>query len=120
MSFSKVLRGIQSGNDGNLDTAKSLYMKILCIRARPLTFFVRQGKAPSEIPENLAGSLGHVTALRGILCVKLLCRKQGKFIFCNEKCFKMAIVEAGGKPGRGVGQQITKMSTSLKVMDFYN
>ena len=40
----------------DLDTARSLYMKILCVRTRPLTFFVRQGKAPPEIIENLAGS----------------------------------------------------------------
>ena len=56
MSFSKVLHGIQSGNDGDLDTAKSLYRNISCVRARHLTFFVRQGKAPREILENLAGS----------------------------------------------------------------
>ena len=56
MSFCKVLHGIQSGNDGDIDTARSLYMKILCTRARPLTFFVRQGKAPSEMLQNLAGS----------------------------------------------------------------
>ena len=67
--FSKVLHGIQSGNAGDLDTARSLYMKNFCIRARPLTFFVRQGKAPREILENVAGSLGHMTALLETLCV---------------------------------------------------
>ena len=56
MSFCKVLHGIESGNDGDLDTARSLYMKISCVRARPLTFFMRQGKAPPEILENVAGS----------------------------------------------------------------
>ena len=56
MSFCKVLHGIQSGNDGDHDTARSLYMKISYVRARPLSFFMRQGKAPPEILENLAGS----------------------------------------------------------------
>ena len=49
-------------------------------------FFVRQGKALEEILENLAVSLGHVTALLGTLCVELLYllyRKEGKFIFFN-------------------------------------
>ena len=68
MSFCKLLHGIGSGNDGDLDTARSLYMKILCVRERPL-FFVRQGKAPEEIPQNVAGSLGHVTTLLGTLCI---------------------------------------------------
>ena len=72
MSFCKVLHGIQSGNDGDLDTARSLYTKILCIRERPLSF---QGKAPEESLQNLAGSLGHVTTSLGTLCVELLCRK---------------------------------------------
>ena len=70
MYFSKVLHGIESGNAGDLDTARCLYIKILCVRARPLSFFVRQGKAPEEIIENVAGSLGHVTALLGRLCVE--------------------------------------------------
>ena len=56
MSLSKVLHGIQSGNNGDLDTARSLYMKNSCVRARPLTFFVRQGKVPPDNLENLAGS----------------------------------------------------------------
>ena len=60
-------------------------MKILCIRERPLSFFMRQGKAPEEILQNVAGSAGHVTALLGTLCVGFLCGKQGKFIFINEK-----------------------------------
>ena len=46
MSFGKLLHGIQSGNDGDLDTARSLYIKILCIRAKPLSFLVCQGMAP--------------------------------------------------------------------------
>ena len=74
-SFCKVLHGIESGNDGDLDTARSLYMGISCVRARPLSFFVRQGKAPPEILQNVAGSLGHVPTLLGTLCVELLCRK---------------------------------------------
>ena len=106
MSFCKLLHGIESGNDGDLDTARSLYMKISCVRARPLSFFVRQGKAPSEILQNVAGSLGHVTASLGTLCVELQCRKQGKSIFLNEKSFQMANVGTGGKPCRGVGQEI--------------
>ena len=61
ISFSKVLHKIQSGNDGDLDTARSLYMKISCVRARPLSFFVRQGKAPPDIPENVAGSRDYFT-----------------------------------------------------------
>ena len=48
-SFCKVLPGIQSENDGDLDTARSLYMIISCVRERPLFFSVRQGKAPEEI-----------------------------------------------------------------------
>ena len=68
-SFCKVLHGIESGNDGDLHTARSLYMKISCMRERPLPFFVPQGKAPEEILQNVAGSLGHVTALLGTLCV---------------------------------------------------
>ena len=63
VSFCTVLHGIENGNDGDLHAARSLYMKILCIRARPLTFFVRQGKALEEILENLSGSLGHVTTV---------------------------------------------------------
>ena len=106
MSFCRVLHGIKSGSDGDLDTARSLYIKILCVRERPLSFFVRQGKAPEEILQNVAGSLGHVTTSLGTLCVELLCRKQGKFIFLNEKSFQMANVGAGGKPCRGVGQEI--------------
>ena len=50
MSFCKLLHGIESGNAGDLDTARSLYMKISCVRARPRTFFVRLGKAPPDIP----------------------------------------------------------------------
>ena len=50
------MHGIQSENDGDLGTARSLYMKISCLRARPLSFFVRQGKAPQEILQNLAGA----------------------------------------------------------------
>ena len=75
MSFSTVLHGIQSGNAGDFDRARSLCMEISCVRARPLSFFVRQGKAPGEILENVAGSLGHVTALLGTLCVEFLCWK---------------------------------------------
>ena len=56
MFFPKVLHGIKSGNDGDLDTARSLCMNISCVRARPLTFFVHQGKAPPNILENVAGS----------------------------------------------------------------
>ena len=70
MSFCKVLHGIQSGNAGDLDTARCLCMEISCVRSRPLSFFVRQGKALEEILENLAVSLGHVTALLGTLCVE--------------------------------------------------
>ena len=95
MYFCKVLHGIESGNAGDLDTARSLYVKISCVRARPLSFFVCQGKAPEEILQNVAGSLGHVTASLGTLCVELLCRKQGQFIFLNEKSFQMANVGAG-------------------------
>ena len=62
MSFCKVLHGIESGNDAKLDTVMSLNMKILCIMERPLSFFVRQGKAPEEILQNVAGSQGHLTA----------------------------------------------------------
>ena len=57
MSCCKVLHGIQSGNDGDLDTANYLYMKILCVRARPLTFFVRQGKTPHFLCASGQGSL---------------------------------------------------------------
>ena len=57
----------------------------------------------------MAGSLGHVTALLGTLCVDFICRKQGKFIFFIEKSFKMVIVGAGGKHCRGVGQQSEEM-----------
>ena len=49
MSFCKVLHGIESGNDGDLDTA--MYENS-----------VRQGKAPPEILHIGAGSLGYVTA----------------------------------------------------------
>ena len=98
MSFCKLLHGIESGNDGDLDTARSLYMKILCVRARPLSFFVRQGKAPEEILQSLAGSLGHVTASLGTMCVGFLCRKHCKLILVNEKSLEMANVGAGGKP----------------------
>ena len=69
-------------------------------------FFVRQGKAPEEILQNVAGSLGHVTTSLGTLYVELLCRRQGKFIFLNEKSLEMANVGAGGKSCRGVGQEI--------------
>ena len=56
MSFSKILHGIQSGNDGDLDTARP-YISKFCVSGQdPLFFFVRQGKAPREILENLAGS----------------------------------------------------------------
>ena len=72
-------------------------------------FFLRQGKAPEEILENVPGSLGHMTALLGTLCVGLLCRKQAKFICLNEKSFKIAIVGAGVKPCRGIGQQIEEI-----------
>ena len=81
MSFSKVLHGVQSGNDGDFDSARTLYTKISCVNARPLSFFVPQGKAPPEILQNVAGSLGHVAASLGTLCVELLCRKQGQLIF---------------------------------------
>ena len=54
----------------------------------------------------MAGSLGHVTASLGTMCVGFLCRKQGKFIPVNEKSLEMANVGAGGKPCRGVGQEI--------------
>ena len=70
------------------------------------SFFLRQGKAPEEILHILAGSLGHVTASLGTLCVEFLCRRQGKFIFVNEKSFPMANVGAGGKSCGGVGQEI--------------
>ena len=105
MSFSEVLHAIQSGNDGDLDTAWSLYMEILCVRARPLTFFMRQGKAPQDILENVSGSHDCFT---GDTCVELLCKKQAKFIICNEKSFKIAMFGAGGKPGRWVRQEIEK------------
>ena len=65
MSSCEVFYGIENGNDGDLDTARSLYFKILCVRERPLSFFVRQGKAP-EILQNVAGSLGHVTTVCGV------------------------------------------------------
>ena len=61
MYFSKVLHGVESGNAGDLDTARSLYIKILCVRARSLSFFVRQGKVPGEIPDNLAESRDCIT-----------------------------------------------------------
>ena len=83
-----------------------LYTKISCVRERPLSFFMCQGKAPPEILQNVAGSLGHATALLGTLCVELLCMKQGKFIFLNENSFAKANVGAGGKPCRGVGQEM--------------
>ena len=97
MSFCKLLHGIESGNAGDLDTARSLYEN-----------FVHQGKAPEEILQDLAGSLGHVTTSLGTLCVELcgINRKQGKFIFLNEKSLEMANVGAGGKPCRGVGQEM--------------
>ena len=98
--------GLKVAIDGDLHTNRSLYMKILCVRERPLSFFMRQGKAPEEMLQSVAGSLGRVTALLGTLCVELLCRKQGKFIFLHEKSFQMANVGAGGKPCRGVGQGI--------------
>ena len=75
MSFSKVLHGIQIGNDGDLDKARSLYMKILCVRARRLTFFVHQGKAPQEFPENLAGSNDCFT---GDTACRFLTKKTGQ------------------------------------------
>ena len=61
--------------------------------------FVRQGKAPEDVPQN--GSLGHVTTSLGTLCMELLCRKQGKFIFLNEKSLEMANVGAGGSHVEG-------------------
>ena len=57
MSFSKILHGIQSGNVGDLDTARSLYMNFMC-----------QGKTPPEILKNLAGLHDCV----GTLCVDFL------------------------------------------------
>ena len=42
------------------------YLNFVC-QGKTLLFFVRQGKAPREILENLAGSLSHVTALLGTL-----------------------------------------------------
>ena len=51
-----------------------------------------QGKVPEDIPQNVAGSLGHVTTSLGTLCVELLCREQGQFIFLNEISFEMAYV----------------------------
>ena len=56
MSLSTILHGIQSGNDDDLDTARSLYIQISCVTARPLSFFACQGKAPRKILEILAGS----------------------------------------------------------------
>ena len=86
MSFSKILHGIQSGNAGDLDTTRSLCMEISCIGARPLSFFVCQGKAPREILENLAGSCDCFT--RDTVC-RFPVKKTGKFIFSNEKLVKM-------------------------------
>ena len=77
MFFSTVLHGIQNGNDGDLDTAKSLYIKILCIRARPLSCFVRQGKAPAEILENVADSRD---CFSGDTVCRLLMKKRGQII----------------------------------------
>ena len=67
-----------------------------CVRARHLKRSYR----------NVAGSLGHVTTSLGTLSVGFLCRKQGKFMFVNKKSFEVANVGAGGKPCRGVGQEM--------------
>ena len=118
MSFCKLLHGIESGNDADLRIARSLYIKILCVRERPLSFFLHQGKAPEEILQNVAGSLGHVTALLGTLCVGFLCRKQGKFVFVNEKSFEMANVGGWRKAmWRGRSGNEIKPRTSLKMLD---
>ena len=85
MSFCKVLHGIQSGNAGDLDRARSLYMKILCVRARPLTFFVRQGKAPPEIPENVAWSGDCFT---GDTVCGILMNKRGQINIVHCKIFR--------------------------------
>ena len=52
---------------------------------KTLPFFVPQGKAPEEILQNVAGSLGHVTALLGTLCVWDSYVGNGKFKLINEK-----------------------------------
>ena len=82
MSFSEILHGIQSGNAGDLDTARSLYMKISCVRTRPLIFFVCQGKAPPDIPENW---LGHVTALLWVVVSWLFEQQLGPKSFGNSR-----------------------------------
>ena len=61
MSFSKILHGIQNGNEVTLTQLGLIYLN-----------FVRQGKAPEEILQNVAGSLGHVTASLGTMCVGFL------------------------------------------------
>ena len=100
-------------------TQAGLYISKFRASGKDPYFFARQGKAPGESLQNLAGSLGHVTASLGTLCVELLCRKQGKFIFLDEKSLEMANVGAGEKPCRGVGERNEiKLTTSLKVMDF--
>ena len=103
MSFSKVLHGIQSGNDGDLDTARSLYMNISCVRARPLSFFVRQGKAPPEILQNVAGSRDCFT---GATVCRFPMKKTGQIYNFQLKIFEKATVGAGGKPCRRKGRKI--------------
>ena len=63
MSSSAILHGIQSGNEGDLDTARPYISKFRASGQDP-SFFVRHGKAPPEMPENLAG-----------LCVDFFVRK---------------------------------------------
>ena len=60
-------------------------MKISCVRARPLTFFMRQGKAPPDIPENVAGSGDCFT---GDTVCRLLMKKRGQINMFHWKIFR--------------------------------
>ena len=103
MYFCKILHGIQSGNDG--DTARSLYIKISCVRARPLSFFVRQGKAPEEILQNMAGSLGHVTASLGHCVWSCYVGNRANVYFQMKNHSKWPMLGLEESHCKGVGQE---------------
>ena len=60
-------------------------MKISCVRERPLSFFVRQGKAPPDIPENVAGSGDCFT---GDTVCRILMNKRGQINIVHWKFFR--------------------------------
>ena len=60
-------------------------MKISCVRARPLTFFVRQGKAPPDIPENVARSGDCFT---GDTVCRIVMNKRGEINIVHWKSFR--------------------------------